>query len=86
MILLRHLITCIVCRDYYVNPIVRIRPSGMVIRLGDKWSGVLHELHRFFESAEFECFLKGLIGCLPGGHRVSQGFHLVLNRLFYRPA
>jgi hypothetical protein len=27
-----------------------------------------------------------LIGCLPGGHRVSQGFHLVLNRLFYRPA
>ena len=61
MILLRHLITCIVCRDYYVNPIVCIRQSGMVIRLGDKWSGVLHELHRFFEGCKFEGFLQGLI-------------------------
>lgn len=86
MILLRHLITCIVCRDYYVNPIVGIRPSGMMIRLGDKWSGVLHELHRFFESAEFECFFEGLIGFFPAVHGFSQGFHLVLNRLFYRPA
>ncbi len=86
MILLRHLITCIVCRDYYVNPIVGIRPSGMMIRLGDKWSGVLHELHRLFESMEFEGFLKGLIRCFPVSHRISQGFHLVLNRQFYRLA
>jgi hypothetical protein len=35
---------------------------------------------------EFEGFLKGLIRCFPVSHRISQGFHLVLNRLFYRPA
>ena len=86
MILLRHLITCIVCRDYYVNPIVGIRPSGMMIRLADKRSGVLHELHRLFESMEFEGFLKGLIRCFPASHGFIQGFHLVLNRQFYRLA
>ncbi len=86
MILLRHLITCIVCRDYYVNPIVGIRPSGMVIRLADKRSGVLHELHRLFESMEFEGFLKGLIRCFPVSHRINLEFHLVLNRQFYRLA
>jgi hypothetical protein len=80
MIFLGHLISRIMSGDHHMNPIVGIGPRGMVICLGNKGRSVLHEPHRFFESAEFEGFLKGLICCFPGSHKASQEFRLVLNR------
>lgn len=75
MILLSHLIACIMCSYENVHPIIGVRPSGVMIRLADKRSGVLHELHRIFERVEFEGFLEGFARCFPGGHliRINWG-------------